>query len=81
MSNKRSRSLKEKVEILKAYESGNHSLSELYDLYNVYPSSIKDWKYKYERYGIFMQLFNFFKNFFVQSFFWRRYSFIPFIVR
>ncbi|MEI3607800.1 IS3 family transposase [Pseudogracilibacillus sp. SE30717A] len=52
MSNKRSRSLKEKVEILNAYESGNHSLSELYDLYNVYPSSIKDWKYKYERYGI-----------------------------
>ena len=43
MSNRRSRSLKEKVEILNAYESGNHSLSEICGLYNVYPSSIKEY--------------------------------------
>ncbi|MFD2130565.1 hypothetical protein ACFSKI_04865 [Pseudogracilibacillus auburnensis] len=52
MSNKRSRSLKEKVEILNAYESENHSLSELCVLYYVYPSSIIDWRYKYEKHGI-----------------------------
>lgn len=49
---KRSRSLEEKLQIIKALEDGNYSVSELNVIYQVNKDSIYDWVYKYEKYGV-----------------------------
>ncbi|WP_453990298.1 IS3 family transposase [Bacillus nitroreducens] len=49
---KRARSLEEKFKVIKALENGTHSLAELESIYNVQHTSIYDWIYKYEKYGI-----------------------------
>ena len=51
MSNKRY-SKEEKYKILLAYEKGEFSLNEISSKYHVNWSSIKDWKRKFEQYGI-----------------------------
>lgn len=40
------------MEILAAYENGEYSLSELCSKYKVSPHSIRDWSYKYDKYGL-----------------------------
>jgi len=48
---KRSFSAEDKYKILKAWEDGNHSLSELESIFEVNLTTIYEWKYKFENYG------------------------------
>src|SRR5690625_4710782 len=52
MSKKRSRPLKEKIEILQAYESEEYSLSEICSVYNTHHKTVKIWQEKYNKYGV-----------------------------
>lgn len=49
---KRGFTLEFKHEVLKAWEEGTYTLNELTKKYNVNKSSIKDWKYKFNKFGI-----------------------------
>lgn len=48
---KRAFTVEFKFEILKAWEDDTHSLSELAKKYGVNISTIREWKYKYDKYG------------------------------
>jgi transposase-like protein len=49
---KRSYSLEEKLEILKALEDGQYSINEVLRTYNIHHSTIVDWQHKLDKYGI-----------------------------
>lgn len=40
-----------KIEVLKAWEKGNYSLAEIVKRYKVFESTIREWKYKFDKYG------------------------------
>ncbi len=48
---KRSLTVEYKLEILKVYQEGHHSIAELASMYKVDWSSIMTWKYNFEKYG------------------------------
>lgn len=52
MAKKRSKPLKEKIEILQLYESGEYSLSEICSFYKTHHKTVKLWQDKYNRYGV-----------------------------
>ncbi|MFD2630418.1 IS3 family transposase [Oceanobacillus kapialis] len=52
MGKKRSRPLKEKIEILQAYESEEYSLSDICSFYNTHHKTVKVWQEKYNKYGV-----------------------------
>jgi transposase-like protein len=49
---KSAHSLQEKIKIIEALKNGTHSISELVFIHKVSNSSIYDWVYKYEKYGV-----------------------------
>lgn len=40
-----------KIEVLKAWEDGKYSLAEIVKMYKVFESTIREWKYKFDKYG------------------------------
>lgn len=48
---KRSYSVEEKFEILKALENNQYSINEVASIYKVHHSSILEWKHKFDKYG------------------------------
>ncbi len=48
---KRAYSAEDKFKILKAWEDGTHSISELESIFKVNHTTIYEWKYKFENYG------------------------------
>jgi len=40
-----------KIEVLKAWEKGTYSLAEIVKKYKVFESTIREWKYRFEKYG------------------------------
>lgn len=52
MSKRSKYTAEEKYEILKAYEVGMGSLEEIAYKYNIDSGTIRDWRYKYRKYGI-----------------------------
>lgn len=49
---KRAHSLQNKITIIKALESGSHTISELVYTYKVAKRAIYNWVYRYEKYGV-----------------------------
>lgn len=52
MSKRCKYSPQEKYEILQAYENGERSLSQIVSAYKVAETTILDWRYRYNRYGM-----------------------------
>jgi transposase len=48
---KRSYSVEEKFEILKALEDDQYSINEVSSIYNVHHTTIMEWKHKFDKYG------------------------------
>ena len=49
---KRSYTVEYKMDVLTAYQSQEYSFSELCSTFNVVQNTVRDWIYKYEKYGI-----------------------------
>lgn len=49
---KRAHSLEDKIQIIRALKDGDYSVYELEAIYNVCNSTIYDWVYNYEKYGV-----------------------------
>ncbi|TDK58177.1 helix-turn-helix domain-containing protein [Bacillus salipaludis] len=41
-----------KIEALNAWEKGNYSLAEIVKMFKVFESTIREWKYQFDTYGI-----------------------------
>ena len=41
-----------KIEVLKAWEEGTYSLAEIVKEYKVFESTIREWKYRFDEYGL-----------------------------
>lgn len=49
---KRAYNLEFKIEVLKAWEEGTFSLAEIVKEYKVFESTIREWKYRFDKYGL-----------------------------
>lgn len=52
MSKRTKYSAEEKYEILKEYEDGVRTISEITSIYKINRSTLEDWRYNFEKYGI-----------------------------